>query len=83
MSLNIKDAEAHQLAQELARETGQSVTKAVREAVRAELERVRRRKARGNMTEDLLAIARRFRKTVKRPVVEHAELLYDDRGLPK
>ena len=34
MSLNIKDPEAHKLAQELARETGESMTSAVIQAIR-------------------------------------------------
>jgi antitoxin VapB len=83
MSLNIKDPETHKLAQELARETGQSMTKAVTEALREQLDQVRRRKRRGNMAEDLLAIGRRFASKVKKPVVPHDQLLYDERGLPK
>ncbi len=83
MSLNIKDPETHKLARDLARETGQSMTKVVTEALRKELDAVRRRKGRRNMAEDLLAIARRFRRRVKGPVVPHEELLYDERGLPK
>jgi hypothetical protein len=31
----------------------------------------------------MLAIGRRVRKEIKSPIVDHAELLYDDRGLPK
>lgn len=42
MALNIKNAEAHRLAQELAKETGESLTEAVRTALRARLEAVRR-----------------------------------------
>lgn len=42
MALNIKNAEAHRLAQELAEETGESITEAVRTALRARLEAVRR-----------------------------------------
>ncbi|MGP0072106.1 MAG: hypothetical protein ACLPWF_09250 [Bryobacteraceae bacterium] len=38
----------------------------------------------GNTTvEELLAIANRAAAHVKRPYVDHAELLYDDNGLPK
>ncbi|MDP9056243.1 MAG: type II toxin-antitoxin system VapB family antitoxin [Pseudomonadota bacterium] len=33
--------------------------------------------------EELLAIADRAAAHVKRPYVDHAELLYDDNGLPK
>jgi antitoxin VapB len=83
MSLNIKDEETHKLAQALARETGQSMTKAVTQALRDQLEIVRRRKRKGNMAEDLLAIGRRFSRRVRKPVVPHDELLYDERGLPR
>ena len=42
MSLNIKNKEAHKLAQQLTKFTGESTTEAVTEAVRERLERVRR-----------------------------------------
>src|SRR5207237_8850588 len=42
MGLNIKNKEAHNLAQELAKLTGESMTEAVTEAVRGRLKRVRR-----------------------------------------
>jgi hypothetical protein len=32
---------------------------------------------------ELLAIGKRFRKLVKGPIMDHAELLYDEKGLPK
>ena len=83
MSLNIKDAETHRLAQELARETGQSMTKAVTEALREQLERVRRGRKRPNRVEEALAIGRRCAKLLKGPAIDHAELLYDENGLPK
>ena len=45
MSLNIKDPEAHRLAQTLAKETGESMTRAVTEALREErLQRVQRQR---------------------------------------
>ena len=40
MSLNIKNKDAHKLAQQLARLTGESLTEAVTEAVRERLDRV-------------------------------------------
>jgi hypothetical protein len=40
MSLNIKNKDAHKLAQRLARLTGESMTEAVTEAVRERLKRV-------------------------------------------
>lgn len=83
MSINIKDPETHKLAHELARETGQSMTRAVTDALRQQLAEVRRRKQRGNMSQDLLAIGKRCASKIKRRVVPHEEFLYDERGLPK
>jgi hypothetical protein len=31
----------------------------------------------------MLAIGRRVRKSIKGPLIDHAELLYDETGLPK
>ena len=83
MSLNIKDAKAHQLAQALAKETGETMTCAVTEALRERLERVRRRKRLEATAAELLAIGRRCAATLKSKPIDHAGLLYDDRGLPR
>lgn len=83
MTLNIKDPEAHKLAQKLAQETGETMTRAVTEALRERLARVSRARRPGNMTDDLLAIGRRCAATLKRKPVDHASLLYDEHGLPK
>lgn len=82
MSLNIKDPEAHRLAQAIARATGESMTQVVMDALRERFARLEhsRRKA---SVEELLAIADRAAARLKRPYVDHAELLYDERGLPK
>jgi antitoxin VapB len=82
MSLNIKDPEAHRLAQQIARATGETMTRVVTEALRERLSRLERRSARVGV-EELLAIAERAASHVKRPYVDHAELLYDERGLPR
>ena len=81
MSLNVKDPEAHRLAQAMARATGESMTHVVREALRERHARLERRKGRASV-EELLAIADRAAALVKRPYVDHAELLYDANGLP-
>lgn len=83
MSLNIKDPEAHRLARALARETGVSMTAAVTQALRESLERRRRRRNVERITADLLAIGQRSARRLKGPIIEHGELLYDERGLPK
>ncbi len=83
MSLNIKHPEAHKLAQELARETGQSMTAAVIQAIRERLETVRRCRKRDAIRAALMAIGRRGASLYKGPYTDHADLLYDDKGLPK
>ena len=82
MSLNIKDPEAHRLAQAIARATGETMTRVVTEALRERLATIERRRARASV-EELLTIADRAAAHVKRPYLNHAELLYDERGLPK
>jgi antitoxin VapB len=84
MSLNIKDEEAHRLAQQLARLTKESMTTAVREALRERLDRVRGSKT-GGLAERLMKIGRECAPLWKEPYrsVDHGELLYDEKGLPK
>ena len=82
MSLNIKDPEAHHLAQAIARVTGETMTRAVTEALRERYGRLQSRRGKASV-EELLAIARRASALVKRPYLDHAEFLYDERGLPK
>ena len=82
MSLNIKDPEAHRLAQAVAEATGETMTRAVTEALRERYERLRARRDKAS-AQELLAIAQRASSRVKRPYLDHAELLYDERGLPK
>jgi antitoxin VapB len=83
MSLNIKDPEAHRLAHLLAKETGETMTGAVRQALSERLTRVRKRRTKRLTVEEMLAIGRRIRSQIKGPIVDHAKLLYDDKGLPK
>lgn len=82
MSLNVKDPEAHRLAQAIAKTTGETLTGAVVAALRERHERLQRRRSKASV-EELLAIARRASAQVKGPYLDHAELLYDERGLPK
>ena len=82
MSLNVKDPEAHRLAQAIARATGETMTRAVTEALRERYERLQSRRGKASV-EELLAIARRASAQVKGPYLDHAEYLYDGRGLPK
>lgn len=84
MSLNIKSEEAHRLARELAALTGESMTLAVTEALVERIERVKRSKRKG-LSERLLAIGRDSAPRFKEPYrsADHADLLYDERGLPR
>jgi len=84
MGLNIKNEEAHRLARELARATGESMTAAVSEAIRERLERVRGTSKKSRV-ERILEIGRDCAAHLKEPFksVDHGDLLYDDKGLPK
>lgn len=82
MSLNVKDPEAHRLAQAISRATGQSMTRVVTEALRDRLAKIQRRKAKASV-EELLAIADRAAAHLKGAYADHAEMLYDDNGLPR
>ena len=81
-SLNIKDPAAHRLAEAIAEATGETMTRAVTEALRERYERIQGRRGKATV-EELLAIADRAAAHVKHPYVDHAELLYDENGLPK
>jgi antitoxin VapB len=82
LSLNVKDPEAHRLAQAIAQETGETMTRAVTEALRERYERLQHRRAKASV-EELRAISERAAVHVKRPYVDHADLLYDEDGLPQ
>jgi antitoxin VapB len=84
VSLNIKNAEAHELAQQLAALTGESMTAAVTEALRERLNRLRRERG-GGLSGRLLAIGKDCAAHMKEPFlsVEHGDLLYGEDGLPR
>jgi antitoxin VapB len=86
MSLNIKNKDAHKLAQQLARLTGESLTEAVTEAVRERLKRVQGQdKVAAKLSDRLLEIGRDCSTRLKEPFrsADHGDLLYDEKGLPK
>ena len=58
MSPNVKDPEAHRLAQALARETGENLTKVVIESLRERHAKIEKRKGKATLAE-LMAIAKR------------------------
>ena len=84
MSLNIKNKEAHRLAEELAKLTGDSMTAAVTIALRERLERVRREQC-PSLADRLLEIGKDCAAHLKEPFrsADHGALLYDERGLPR
>ena len=84
MSMNIKNKEAYQLTKELSKLTGESLTTAFIKAVRERLDRVRRERG-VDLAERLLAIGRDCAAHLKEPfrTINHEDMLYDDRGLPK
>lgn len=88
MSLNIKNEETCRLVQELAQLTGESLTVAVTKAVKEKLAKERksadRRPDTGRlerMTAIALDAASRFKEPWKS--IDHGDLLYDDKGLPR
>jgi antitoxin VapB len=84
VSLNIKNEETHRLARELAKATGESMTVAVSEAIRERLERVRGQSKEG-MAERIMKIAKESGPRWKEPYrsIDHGDLLYDEKGMPK
>jgi len=84
MSLNIKNEEAHKLANQLAKLTGENMTEAVTTALRERLDRVRNRRGAG-LAERLMRIGKDCAAHLKEPFrsAAHGDLLYDERGLPR
>ena len=83
MALSIKDPATDELARRLARQTGESLTVAIRRALEERLERELKRG--DGLAERLLQIGRRCAADLHPPYdsADHAELLYDDQGLPR
>jgi antitoxin VapB len=82
MHLNIKDPEAHRLAQAIARETGESMTRVVTEALRSRYAEIERRTRRASL-DDLRAISLQAGALVTGKPVSHGDFLYDEHGLPR
>ncbi len=81
MGLNIKNPQAHQLAQRLAELTGESMSTAVTEALRERLERLEQK----GIADRLMEIGRDFasRMSDKTKKLDIDTLLYDENGLPR
>jgi antitoxin VapB len=86
MSLNIKNPKAHELAERIASLTGETLTQAVTTALS---ERLARLEQTADLDEAVYRKLRRIaadcRRHMKEPFlsIEHGDLLYDERGLPK
>ena len=81
-SLNINDRDARLLAEAIAAETGETLTHAVTTALRERYERIRKRNS-DALAADIRSIAKRASAHIKGAALDHAELLYDEHGLPK
>ena len=82
MRLNIKNPEAHRLAQAIAEATGESMSHVVTEALRERYTRLEHQKGKASVAE-ILAIADRVSAHIKGPCLDHSQLFYDENGLPK
>lgn len=80
--LNIKNKEAHALAAHVAALTGETMTEAVTTALRERLARIEQSEP---LAAELLALGRDCAARLKEPwkSADHADLLYDERGLPR
>ena len=85
MSLNIKNNETCRLAGELAQLTGETMTGAITVALQERLEREKRSRSMSARLQEMRAIAEHCAKLLGPgpSAVEHGDLLYDERGLPK
>jgi antitoxin VapB len=80
MALNIKDPSVHETVKQIAKITGESQTEAVAKAVNERLARLQR----DDLAARLLAIGHKTasRMSPETMSLDHAQLLYDERGLP-
>jgi antitoxin VapB len=83
MSLNIKDERTHNLARQVAQKTGETLKEAVTVALQERLDRLQDEDGTEKMFAALLEISRQGAAMFPGPHIDHAELLYDENGLPK
>ena len=85
VSLNIKNEDTCRLAGELAQLTGETMTSAITVALKERLERERRQRGVNARLRKMRVIAERCAKLLRDggSPVDHGDLLYDERGLPK
>jgi antitoxin VapB len=86
MSLNVKNRDAHRLAQELAALTGETLTDAVTVALRERLVREKAaRKGAASLAERLVSIGADCARRLDEPYAtgDPGELLHGDDGMPR
>ena len=85
MSFKSDNDEIQRLAGELANLTGETVDEAVTVALRERLKRVRNERSVEERLQSMRAISERTSRMLRDgpSAVEHGDLLYDERGLPK
>ena len=85
MSLNIKNEETCRLASELSRLTGETMTGAITVALKERLDREKRGRSVEERVRAIRAIGKRCARLLGDgpAAVDHGDLLYDERGLPR
>lgn len=84
MALSLKDPEVDRLARELAERTGETLTEAIKVALRDRLVRLRGRRRRRPLSEDLRDIGRRCAAMPTLDDRTDEDIIgYDHRGLPR
>ena len=85
MSLDIENEQTCRLAGELAHLTGETIAGAVTVALKERLEREMRQRGVNGRLQRMRAISEHCAKLLREagPPVDHGDLLYDERGLPK
>ena len=85
MSYKLGNDEIQRLAGEIANLTGETVDEAVNVALRERLERVRHERSVEERLRRMRVITERTARKLRDgpSAVEHGDLLYDERGLPK
>ncbi len=81
MQINIKSDEARALADEITKRTGETITEAVTEALKQRLKKLTIEERLARVMEIAEEVSSRLEEPWKS--MDHGELLYDDRGLPK
>ncbi len=84
MAMNLKNPETQRLAQAVAKLTGESLTAAITQALRERLERLQNKQGM-RLADRLVTIGQDCAAHLREPFrsMEHGDMLYDERGLPR